>query len=186
MNDFDTILVYDISRWGRFQDVDESAHYEFICRQAGVQVIYCAEHFVDDGSPMYALMKGVKRIMAAEYSRELGAKVLLAQCRFSQMGYKQGGRPGYGLRRVPIGQDGAIKAALQFGERKPAATDRVALKHGPADEVANRPPHLQPLHLGEVDRYSHKLILLRLGSEIHQAPDHQKSGASRYKVPDSG
>jgi DNA invertase Pin-like site-specific DNA recombinase len=23
--DFDQILVYDVSRWGRFQDVDESA-----------------------------------------------------------------------------------------------------------------------------------------------------------------
>src|SRR5207244_2483001 len=25
--DFEVVLVYDISRWGRFQDVDESAHY---------------------------------------------------------------------------------------------------------------------------------------------------------------
>src|SRR5579864_4524136 len=25
------ILVYDVSRWGRFQDTDESAHYEFLC-----------------------------------------------------------------------------------------------------------------------------------------------------------
>ncbi len=24
--DFETILVYDVSRWGRFQDSDESAH----------------------------------------------------------------------------------------------------------------------------------------------------------------
>jgi len=34
--DFDVILVYDISRWGRFQDADESAYYEFICREADV------------------------------------------------------------------------------------------------------------------------------------------------------
>jgi len=26
------ILVYDVSRWGRFQDTDESAHYEFLCK----------------------------------------------------------------------------------------------------------------------------------------------------------
>jgi DNA invertase Pin-like site-specific DNA recombinase len=26
------ILVYDVSRWGRFQDTDEAAHYEFICK----------------------------------------------------------------------------------------------------------------------------------------------------------
>src|SRR5213595_3290949 len=29
---FDCILVYDVSRWGRFPDVDESGYYEFICR----------------------------------------------------------------------------------------------------------------------------------------------------------
>src|SRR5579863_9245053 len=33
--DFKAILVYDVSRWGRFQDSDESAHYEFICRKIG-------------------------------------------------------------------------------------------------------------------------------------------------------
>ena len=26
--DFSAILVYDVSRWGRFQDADESAYYE--------------------------------------------------------------------------------------------------------------------------------------------------------------
>ena len=30
---FEAILVYDVSRWGRFQDVDESAYYEFLCNQ---------------------------------------------------------------------------------------------------------------------------------------------------------
>ncbi len=133
---FELVLVYDVSRWGRFQDVDESAYYEFICRQAGVQVIYCAEHFVDDGSPLNALLKGVKRIMAAEYSRELGTRVLLAQCRFSRMGYKQGGRPGYGFCRTPVTQDGQRKAPLQDGERKPAVTDRIALQHSGPEEVA--------------------------------------------------
>jgi DNA invertase Pin-like site-specific DNA recombinase len=48
--DFQAILVYDISRWGRFQDADEPAHYEFLCRAAGIQVHYCAEQFENDGS----------------------------------------------------------------------------------------------------------------------------------------
>ncbi len=30
------ILVYDVSRWGRFQDTDETAYYEFLCKSAGV------------------------------------------------------------------------------------------------------------------------------------------------------
>ncbi len=49
--DFTIILVYDVSRWGRFQDADESAYYEYRCRRAGIQVAYCAEQFENDGSP---------------------------------------------------------------------------------------------------------------------------------------
>src|SRR5258708_19341744 len=38
--DFDAILVYDVSRWGRFQDADEVAYYQYICRHAKLQVQY--------------------------------------------------------------------------------------------------------------------------------------------------
>lgn len=41
--DFTLVLVYDVSRWGRFQDADESAYYEYICRRAGIAIEYCAE-----------------------------------------------------------------------------------------------------------------------------------------------
>ncbi len=43
--EFKTVLVYDISRWGRFQDAYESAYYEYICKRAGILVEYCAEQF---------------------------------------------------------------------------------------------------------------------------------------------
>src|ERR1700761_3316585 len=32
--EFEVILVYDVSRWGRFQDADESAYYEYVCKRA--------------------------------------------------------------------------------------------------------------------------------------------------------
>jgi DNA invertase Pin-like site-specific DNA recombinase len=48
--DFNVILVFDLSRWGRFQDVDESAYYEFTCKMAGIPVEYCDEQFENDGS----------------------------------------------------------------------------------------------------------------------------------------
>ena len=34
--DFEFVLVYDVSRWGRFQDADESGYYEYICKRAGI------------------------------------------------------------------------------------------------------------------------------------------------------
>jgi DNA invertase Pin-like site-specific DNA recombinase len=85
------ILVYDVSRWGRFQDTDESAHYEFLCKSAGVPVHYCAETFANDGSLPSLIMKALKRTMAGEYSRELGIKVLAGQKRLAFLGFKQGG-----------------------------------------------------------------------------------------------
>lgn len=133
--DFDTILVYDVSRWGRFQDADESAYYEYICKRAGISVQYCAEQFENDGSPVSTIVKGVKRAMAGEYSRELSAKVFTGQCRLIELGYRQGGPPGYGLRRRLIDQTGVAKSELQFGEQKSIQTDRVILVHGPDHEV---------------------------------------------------
>ncbi len=57
--DFEVILVYDVSRWGRFQDTDESAYYEYICKRAGIRVHYCAEQFANDGSPVSTIVKSV-------------------------------------------------------------------------------------------------------------------------------
>ena len=133
--DFTIILVYDVSRWGRFQDADESAYYEYICKRAGIQVAYCAEQFENDGSPVSTIVKGVKRAMAGEYSRELSAKVFAGQCRLIELGYRQGGPAGYGLRRMLIDQHGSIKSELTRGEHKSLQTDRVILMPGPDEEV---------------------------------------------------
>ena len=129
------ILVYDVSRWGRFQDSDESAHYEFLCKSAAVPVHYCAETFANDSSLPSLIMKALKRTMAAEYSRELGVKVLTGMNRLARIGFKQGGVPGYGMRRMLISAAGIPKQELATGERKSIATDRVILVPGPVHEV---------------------------------------------------
>ena len=132
---FGHILVYDVSRWGRFQDPDEAAHYEFICREAGVAVHYCAEQFENDGGLTSTIAKSFKRAMAGEYSRELSTKVFQGACRMIRMGYKQGGMAPFGLRRVMVDASGQQKAILNFGERKNLQTDRVIYMPGPESEV---------------------------------------------------
>lgn len=134
--DFTMILVYDISRWGRFQDADESAYYEYICKRAGITVQYSAEYFDNDGSPTSTIIKSVKRAMAGEYCRELSTKVFAGQGRLIEKGYRQGGPAGYGLRRTLIDEHGATKGILGRGEHKSIQTDRVILIPGPDDEVA--------------------------------------------------
>jgi DNA invertase Pin-like site-specific DNA recombinase len=134
--DFSHILVYDISRWGRFQDIDEAAYHEHTCRRAGIEVVYCAEKFANDTGPLASLLKSMKRVMAAEYSRELSEKVFAAQTRFIEMGFKQGGHAGFGLRRLAVKANGTPRAILEYGEAKVSATDRVILVWGPDNEVA--------------------------------------------------
>lgn len=58
--DFGCILVYHVSRWGCFQDIDESAYYEFLCKRKGVRVEYCAELFTNNGS-FSSIAKNLKR-----------------------------------------------------------------------------------------------------------------------------
>jgi DNA invertase Pin-like site-specific DNA recombinase len=97
---FRAILVFDVSRWGRFQDTDESAHYEFLCRSAGIPVHYCAEQFENNGTLSSNIMKALKRTMAAEYSRDLSNRVKGGMYWLAARGFHVGSPPGYGLRRL--------------------------------------------------------------------------------------
>lgn len=76
-----------------------------------------------------------KRAMAGEYSRELSTKVFQGACRLIQLGYKQGGTAGFGLRRMLIDQSGEKKTLLKMGEHKSLQTDRVVLVAGPEEEI---------------------------------------------------
>lgn len=134
--DFQALLVYDVSRLGRFQDPDEAASHELRIRAAGIQVEYCAEQFRNDGSVSSSIIKTVKRTMAAEYSRELSVKVFAGQANLIRRGYRQGGPAGYGLRRLLVDVNGEPKGELGRGEHKSIATDRVILVPGPEEEAA--------------------------------------------------
>ena len=133
--DFEVILVYDVSRWGRFQDPDEAAAIELTCKRAGVAVHYCAEQFENDGSIGSSIIKTVKRAMAGEYSRELSVKVFAGQSNLIRLGFRQGGPAGFGLRRRLIDQDGHSKGELHRGQHKSLTTDRVILVPGPEGEI---------------------------------------------------
>jgi DNA invertase Pin-like site-specific DNA recombinase len=134
--DFDLVLAYDVSRWGRFPDSDEAAHYEFLCKKAGIGVRYCAEQFEDDNSMTSNLLKAVKRTMAADYSRELGARVFAGQRRIASLGWWHGGPAPFGFVRRLVGEDGRRKQILKPGQRKYIQTDRTTLALGPRKAVA--------------------------------------------------
>jgi len=133
---FHAVLVYDVSRWGRFQDMDEAAHYEYLCRSSGVPIHYCAELFTNDNSISALMLKALKRTMAGEYSRELSVKVRSGLFRLANLGYKLGGSAVYGLRRQLLDVQGNPKQILAYGERKSLANEHVILIPGPLEKIA--------------------------------------------------
>ncbi|MEO5349445.1 MAG: recombinase family protein [Magnetococcus sp. YQC-3] len=67
--DFDVLLIYDISRWGRFQESDQSAYYEYLCRKHNIRVEYCDQSNGNTKSMSSCILKTVKQIMKKEYKR---------------------------------------------------------------------------------------------------------------------
>ena len=57
----DVLLVYDVSRWGRYLDPDEAAYWEYTLKRHGLQVIYTHEDFANDTSMGSAAIKAIKR-----------------------------------------------------------------------------------------------------------------------------
>lgn len=133
---YEAILVRDVSRWGRFENPDESAFYEFFCQLHGVRVIYVEEPFEGESSPYAALMKSIKRVLAAEFSREKAHLVQSSQARVVREGFMHGGPAPFGMRRILVRMDGAYLHNLSPGDRKTLGNTRVKLAPGDAAQAA--------------------------------------------------
>jgi DNA invertase Pin-like site-specific DNA recombinase len=114
---FEAVLVRDVSRWGRFQNIDESAYWEFFWLLHGVRVIYAEETFDDAPRPYDSLLKALKRLTAAEFSREKGRLVQAALASTATRGYRIGSAP-YGMTRIVVDSEGKVLKVLHKGERK--------------------------------------------------------------------
>ena len=123
---FDCVLVYDVSRWGRFQDQDEAAYYEFRCKKHGKRVIYVDRGFPKEEQQLIShLQTSIERYMAAEYSRQLSHKVFHGCAQVSREGYSAGGMACYGMGRLLLDVNKNPIRILERGEHKQIANERV-------------------------------------------------------------
>lgn len=134
--EFDAILVLDVTRWGRFANVDESAYWDFFCHLHGVQVLYVNEPFRNDGGPYDALLKTLKRMQAAEFSKDKSRTVQYAKARVVRNGFYPGGSAPYGMTRFMVRPDGVVIQELGPGEHKAIGNYRIKLAPGDPAEVA--------------------------------------------------
>ena len=133
--DFEYVLVLDVSRWGRFQDIDLSAYYTGLCRKHNKKVIYTSIGFPKEDDLVHYLHLNIERYRAASYSRELSDKVFKGCAKVSEQGFRAGGPPPYGLHRLLLDEQRNPVQSLEPGQHKSIQNQRVTLTPGAEEEV---------------------------------------------------
>lgn len=134
-NDFQYILCLDVSRWGRFQDIDLSAQFSAECKRANKQVIYTTIGKPREDDPLYPVYVQFERFRAAQYSKELSDKVWRGCAKISEQGYWAGGPPPYGLQRMLLDEARRPLHPLEDGQRKSIQNQRVTLTAAESEEA---------------------------------------------------
>lgn len=133
----DYILVYDVTRWGRFQDPDEAAYWEMQCKKRGIHVIYVSRGFPKEEERLLSSLEtSIGRYMAAEYSRQLSNKVFHGSIKVAEQGYSAGGKAPYGLTRILLDEQRNVIGELKPGEHKVIANQRVTF--APANDESRQ------------------------------------------------
>ena len=124
---FDYVLVYDVSRWGRFQDPDQAAHLTYLCKRHGKEVVYVSRGFTNATNQLFASFEiSIQRYNAADYSRQLSDKVFYGSVKVSEQGYSAGGTAIYGMTRLLLDVNKKPVRILNVGEQKQIANERVS------------------------------------------------------------
>jgi DNA invertase Pin-like site-specific DNA recombinase len=134
--DFEFVLCLDVSRWGRFQDIDLSATYSAECKRYGKQVIYTTLGKPKPNDQLYQVYVHFERFRAAQYSKELSDKVFRGCVKITQQGYWAGGKPPYGLQRLLLDEARRPVQILAPGQRKSIQNQRVTLAPGDKRQIA--------------------------------------------------
>ena len=132
---FDRVLVYDVKRFGRL-DNDETGHFRYVLRKAGVEVVYVAENLSGDDTD--DLLLPVKQWQARQELKDLSKVTIRGLLSKVDGGWWMGGTPPFGydlayyngrdeflmtVRFMPDGtkqvldDQGRLQRVVQRGER---------------------------------------------------------------------
>lgn len=132
---FSQILVYDVDRWGRPIDPNESVYWEYHFKRQGVQVVYILDESVNANSLAGRLNKHIKQELASEESHKQSLRVRERSKARAAEGFRVGGFAPYGYKRLLVEPDGTPVRVLQHGERKYEKHQRVRLTPGDEGEI---------------------------------------------------
>jgi DNA invertase Pin-like site-specific DNA recombinase len=132
---FKYILVYDMSRWGRFLDSEESTYWRVHFKMQGIEVIYTHDDIPKEENVYAPVIKSLKSSAATDHARNIAKTVVRGAKSNAQLGFWNGGNAPFGYRRMLCDALGNPKQILKNGEQKNLNTEKVKLVLGPANEV---------------------------------------------------
>lgn len=108
---FDSIVVYDIKRFGRV-DNDEAGYYRHRLKMQGVEVLYVTENF--NGDYTDDLLRPVKQWQARQESKDLSKVTIRGLLSKAETGWWMGGVPPYGYDLLYQNCDNEFLHILRF------------------------------------------------------------------------
>jgi len=122
---FQYVLVYDISRWGRFENPKESVYWEVEVEKAKRKVVFVSEGFKEDNIGT-SITNFVKSAEASEYLKNIRRQTIRGMIYNAKQGYWMGGRPPYGYNRAIV-ENGKIIEVLPEGKQKNIRGQKIKL-----------------------------------------------------------
>jgi DNA invertase Pin-like site-specific DNA recombinase len=127
--DWETVIVYDRSRWGRFENVEESIGREFILRSRGKR-LKCVQR-EDVPGLIGALMKLMDDWKAGEERKDILTRMQRGRVYNTASGWWVKGRPPYGYRLERVRDGKQTRSKLVLGPvREVMAVKRIYRERG--------------------------------------------------------
>jgi DNA invertase Pin-like site-specific DNA recombinase len=133
---FQTVIVYDESRWGRAINLRENSFWKMYFTRLGVQVQLIHTNSQHGNTIGSCVVEMVESAEASEYSRKLSRSILRGMLAIEQGGYSRGGTAPYGYKRVAIDLGTGERRELRDGMRSSPKQEKVAWEMGDPLEVA--------------------------------------------------
>lgn len=134
--DFQYVFVYDISRWGRFENPKEAVYWDVEVEKAGRKVVFISEGFKEDNIGT-SISNFVKSAEASEYLKNIRRQTTRGMIYNANKGFWMGGRPPYGYNRAIV-ENGKIAEVLPEGKQKNIKDQKIKLVINKAQAKAIR------------------------------------------------
>jgi len=167
--DFRVILVWDQDRFSRFDPL-EANHYWFLLREAGVNIISCAQGRLDFDDLGEWLKHSVTQHGKNQYSRDLSRNVSRGMLAKARQGHRYARAP-YAYDRVFFNEKGERVYRIRFGQTFTTPETWTSTIEPSEDEAAVKTVRWLYHQLDTTDR-----SLLSLCTEMNQRGDRTPGG----------